>query len=251
MLVAFVGPVTSLLWQSPYLRRWLRGFRGRGGEGSGVDRWAHWLHKGAFGLMLVALGINVIPFNMQALGWWSVAITAASAFLTWAVPMVLPVILRSVSQSATSNAPWRTIDPRLPLTMMALAGFFIHAMADGASLYSFGDGIQQSWGFILILDRMAVGFFVWVLVGTLNIPQDLQPYQTYFAWLALVLLCVATALGYFMMQYVVQIVTDPLILGSIQSVLAGLVLQLVLGNRHGHSKSFQSAPQIPMTIAAK
>jgi hypothetical protein len=124
-------------------------------------------------------------------------------------------------------------------------------MADGASLYSFGDGIQQSWGLILILDRIAVGFFVWLLVGTLELPQDLKPYHTHLAWLALVFLCLATTLGYFMMQYVVRIVTDPLILGSIQSVLAGMVLQLVLGNRHGHSKSFSNTRQISMTITAK
>lgn len=252
MLVAFIGPIVSLIWQSPAVQNLtLRADTDRSAQ-KGPQRdplhWAQWFHKGAYGLMLLTLGFNVMPFNYQALGVWSLAVTGIAALVTWAVPKLIGT--KHQHQAAhrsglpTDEVPtgWLAVDPRLPLTMMALAGFLIHAMADGASLYSFGDGLQPTWGPALLLDRIAVGFFVWVLVLGLELPEELKPFQRLFGWTALLFLCLATTLGYFMMQYVVQIVTDPLILGTIQSVLAGVVLQLILGHRHAHGQ-----PPLPQT----
>ena len=196
-----------------------------------------WTHRIALMLMIGTIMLNVIPFNYRALGPSSLIISLLTALGS----TLLLKYAATARRTAAPSGPTK----RFPLLLISLSGLLIHSLADGAALYSFGDGAQAFWAPAILLDRIAVGFFVWTLTLEQPLPADLEPFRSAMAWGSVASLCGATILGYGLMQYVIQIFADPQFLGIVQSLLVGVLVPLMAEkNPHPVIPKSQPLPQL-------
>jgi zinc transporter ZupT len=165
-------------------------------------------------LITATIVFYVAPANYGAIGPLSLALTAA-AFL----------VAYLVSHRPGARKEARELGEEFVLTA-AMGGFLVHSLADGAALFSFSGPETVAIGPAIALDRFAVGFFVWTMLH----PR----YGAKVALGMLVLASLVTVAGYHLMNYVSQAVGDPVIIGVMQSLLAGLVLCIALDHK-GHS----------------
>lgn len=113
------------------------------------------------------------------------------------------------------------IDPQV-VSAAALGAFLVHALIDGATLFSFGT--SPAVGTALAIDRVALGLFAWL---------SLRPrFGTKMALVALFLIGVATLVGYGFAGLVSSSVSEPGFVAGLQCLLTGLVFYLALGHQH-------------------
>ena len=166
-------------------------------------------------LILVALAFLafVIPANYQNLGPWSLALTMGALISARAVALV------TGRRGAASPVAERGGGEDMLLTV-AMAGFLVHALADGAALFSFGGPSTLVVGPAIVIDRCSMGTLVWAMVAP-RLGRGL-------GFLAVGALSLTTWAGYELMEFVAGVVANPTLLGVIQSLLAGTVLELAL-----------------------
>ncbi len=157
----------------------------------------------------------VIPANYRAIGPLSLALTAGTLALVF------------VATGRARRRAHADLGREFVLTAV-MGGFLVHSLADGAALFSFSGPETVVLGPAIALDRFAVGFFVW----TMLYPR----YGGKVAFSMLALMSLVTVAGYNLMTYVTQAVGDPVIIGCVQSVLAGLVLFLAIRHKDHHPK---------------
>lgn len=215
IVIPFLGPVvdglTVLRWRP---RLWAKSKEAATNNGISLK---HWSRLGGHYLMIVLVAVAflslVIPSNYRDIGLWSVVLTLGTLALA-------EVVSRQWgAKSAAKEAA--ALGQEMVLGATA-AGFLVHALADGAALFSFAGTNGVAMGPAIIVDRFATGVLVWGMIA--------GRYGAVRALLALALVGVATALGYGLMEYVSLAVGNRAFIGVIQSALAGFILFMVFNH---------------------
>lgn len=169
-------------------------------------------------ILLVAL--LLAPEIFEALGLFGLVLVAAG----YLMPGLLELVVRRAAET-------------LHLASLALAvmGLVLHALLDGAGLA--GSELQASFGLAaaIVLHRFGEGLMIWLI---------LQPvFGSRTAWLMLIVMAVATILGFGYSAELLPLAGDSAI-SILKAVIMGMIIHTLVhrGHVHAHHAAGGSSP---------
>ena len=185
----------------------------------------HWMRQGgliakAFDRAIVAALVAVVIFLLvpevfSEIGWVALGLIVTG--------YLLPGALESLVKKSAHTFHMISM-------ILALAGFAMHAMLDGAGLA--GSSLQPSYNLALaiVLHRLGVGLVIWLI---------LQPvFGRTVAIAALLLIAAVTVLGYYLSETLLPLAGQNSVL-VIQSLIIGTIVHSLVhrghADRHDHA----------------
>lgn len=160
-------------------------------------------------VLLVAL--LLAPEIFSALGWLGLVLVAAGYLL----PGLLELAVRRAAETL-----------HLASLLLAVTGLLLHALLDGAGLA--GSELQASLGFAaaIVLHRFGEGLMIWLIM---------QPvFGSPAAWLMLLVMAVATILGFSYSNELLPLAGDSAI-SIVQAVIMGAIIHTLVHRGHVHA----------------
>ncbi len=178
----------------------------------------HWMRQGgliarAFDRTIVIALVAVVffllvPEALEGLGWVSLILIAAG--------YLLPGFLESAIKKSAHTF-------HLISMLLALTGFALHALLDGAGLA--GSSMQSSGnlGLVIVMHRLGVGLVIWLIV---------QPaFGRNVALAVLLLIAAVTVIGFNLSAQLLPLAGQDSIL-TIQSMIIGTIVHSLLHRGH-------------------
>lgn len=180
----------------------------------------HWMRQGgliakAFDRAIVAALVAVVIFLLvpevfAGIGWTALILIGAG--------YLLPGVLESLVKKSAHTFHMISM-------ILALAGFAMHAMLDGAGLAGSSYQASGSLALAIILHRLGVGLVIWLI---------LQPaFGRTVAFSALLLIAAVTVVGYYLSETLLPLAGQGSVL-VIQSLIIGTIVHSLVHRGHVH-----------------
>ncbi len=181
----------------------------------------HWLRQGGliartFDRFIVAVLVGVIvllliPEVLHHMGWIAVLL----ALIGYLVPGLLEHAIKRAARVF-----------HLFSLVIALVGLTLHALLDGAGLAAGGGGDHPGLSLAIVLHRFGVGLAIWLMV---------QPaYGRQAAWSVLVLVCIATLLGFYGSERALPMAGEDAF-HYLQALIVGAIVHSLVHRTHGRA----------------
>jgi zinc transporter ZupT len=160
--------------------------------------------------LILLVVLLLAPEIFSALGWSGLVLVAAGYLL----PGLLELAVRRAAETL-----------HLASLVLAVLGLLLHALLDGAGLA--GSELQASLGFAtaIVLHRFSEGLMIWLI---------LQPvFGSRVAWLMLVVMAVATVLGFRFSAALLPLAGDSAV-SVLQAVIMGAIIHSLVHRGHVH-----------------
>jgi hypothetical protein len=158
--------------------------------------------------MVIVVFFLLVPEAFESLGWFALFLIAAG--------YLLPGALESVVKKSAHTF-------HLISMLMALAGFALHAMLDGAGLA--GSSLQASGNLalVIVLHRLGAGLVIWLIV---------QPaFGTRVALAMLAMIATVTVVGFYLSEQMLPYANQDSTM-IIQSLIIGTIMHSLVHRGH-------------------
>lgn len=180
-----------------------------------------WLRRGGFiakafdslivAVLVVLMAFLLIPESWSQLGYWSIVLIMSG----YLVPGLLEHLIKRAAHTF-----------HMVSLLLALAGFALHALLDGAALSGANGHGSNNLALAIVLHRLGVGMMLWMMVH--------PAFGKRVAFSILGFVSLATVAGYLVSEPVLGMEGDNAMAG-IQAIIIGMIGHSLVHRGHGAS----------------
>jgi hypothetical protein len=178
-----------------------------------------WLRHGGFiakafdslivAILVLLMAFLLIPESWHELGYLSVGLILAG----YLVPGLLEHLVKKAAHAF-----------HLASLMIALAGLAIHALMDGAALFSGAPGHSDNLSLAIVLHRFGVGMMLWMMVR--------PAFGKRVAYAVLGFVSLLTVAGYLLPEALLGMEAGA-VMPIIQALIIGMIVHSLVHSNHG------------------